>query len=67
MNFHVGAVFNTFLHNNHETLPFIPAFISIAPDMVHLQKENIRQDIQDFQLTNQHTYTWKISSMPLMK
>ena len=47
MNVHPYTVFNTVIHNNREVIPFIPASDSLYPDTVHLQMEDIKQDIQD--------------------
>ena len=47
MNFHTYTVFNTVLHNNCEAIPFVLASVSLDADMVHLQMEDIKHDIQD--------------------
>ena len=59
MNFHTDAVFNTVIHNNNEAIPIILASLSLDPEAVHLQMEDIKHYIQDAtsELTFQHTYT----------
>ena len=47
MNVHTYSVFNTFLYNNCEAIPFILALVSLDPEALHLQMEDIKQDIQD--------------------
>ena len=47
MNVHPGAVFNTVIHDIREAIPYITAYISFEPEKVHLQLEEIRQEIQD--------------------
>ena len=46
MNVHPNAVFNTVSYNNRKYIPFILESFSLYPEMVHLQIENIKQDIQ---------------------
>lgn len=42
-----GSVFHTVLHNIHETTPYITESVSLYPESVHLQMEEISQEIQD--------------------
>ena len=47
MNVHPDAVFTTVLYNNREGISFILACVSLYLEAVHLQIEDIKQDIQD--------------------
>ena len=47
MIIHPDAVFNIVLHNKREAISFILASVSLDPDTVHLQMEDIKQDIED--------------------
>ena len=47
MNVHPDTVLNTVLHNKHKAIPFILSYISLDTEVVNLQMEYIKQDIQD--------------------
>ena len=47
MKLHPELVLNTFLHNINVEIPCITTSVSYQTETVHLQLEEIRQDIQD--------------------
>ena len=47
MNIHPYTVFNTVLYNTREAIPFILDSISLDPEAVCLQMEDIKKDIQE--------------------
>ena len=47
MNIHIDLVFKNGLQNNCEAIPFILDYVSLDQEAVHLQMEDIKQDIQD--------------------
>ena len=47
MNVYPYTVFNTVLKNYREAIPFILSSVSLYPEEVNLQMEDIKQDIQD--------------------
>ena len=47
MNIQSDAVFNTVLHNTREAITYMTDFVHFKPETVHLQLEEIRQEIQD--------------------
>ena len=48
MNVQPDAVFNTFLHDTLDTIPYSMADVSFDPEAVQLQMEEIRQEFQDY-------------------
>ena len=46
MNIHIDAVLNTIIYNESDYIPYIIASVSLNPEAVHLQMEEINQDIQ---------------------
>ena len=63
MNIHSYKIFNSVVHDTHESIPYITAYVSFDPEAVHLHMEEIRQDIQvatsDY-LINSPTYNKNI-------
>ena len=47
MDVHIYAVFHNALYNTRESIPFILASVSLDPEAMNLQMEDIKQDIQD--------------------
>ena len=47
MYVHPETMLKTILHNIHETLPYITAYVSYAPNTVHLQLDIVRQNTQE--------------------
>ena len=46
MNIQPDVVLNNFLYDTHEAIHYITASVSFEPETVHLQMEEIRQEIQ---------------------
>ena len=46
MNAHLYSVLKTVIHYNREVNPFIQDCVSLDPEAVHLQMEDIKKDIQ---------------------
>ena len=47
INVHPDSVFNGVLHNKRAAISFILYYISLYPETVHIQMEEIKQDIKD--------------------
>ena len=47
MNIHTDALFNTVIHHICEVVPSVLASISLDPELLHLQMEDIKKYIQD--------------------
>ena len=47
MNVHPDAVFQNFLEDTCENIPYIKASVSLELESVHIQMEEIRQKVQD--------------------
>ena len=47
MNVHPDTLFNTLIHNTREATPSILASVSLDTEDVHIQMEDLNQDIQD--------------------